>query len=171
MILNKQIRPDPVRTARPKGGLNWRHAMVEERTRRRPGFSREMPLCLADRQEWWVPAPGALRNPAATAVDQEYELIVAWVACAEDEAELSRAELALGIYLLDRNYRLGPDDFARLLEVPPGTHQSEAVRAAFRRVAAVHVPRQRIDEAAATSPGPAGWRGLISRCASLALGR
>jgi hypothetical protein len=172
MILKKQLRAaDPVPTILPRGMSNWREPMIDERVKRRPGFIPGMPIRLADHQEWWVPAPSDLRGPDAGSDDPEYAYLLEAVDDAEDAAELRRAELALGIFLLSRNYQFSPSEFAELLEVPPGSPRFEVVRAAFRGMADAHVPRRPPVEAVPPAEWSHGWRGVLSRCADRALGR
>jgi len=144
--------------------------MVDERVKRRPGFTPGMPIRLADHQELWVPALGDMRGPDAGSDDPEYAYLVDAVADAEDAAELRRAELALGIYLIGRNYQFSSSEFAELLEVSPSSPRFEAVRAAFRSMADAHVPRQRPEEFTPPAQWSHGWRGLLTRCADRAFG-
>jgi len=141
--------------------------MINERSRRLSGFSPGIPVSLADGREWWLPAPGEVIESEAP-IDPEYAALVEGIAFAEDAVERGRAELALGIYLLNRNYRLVPGDFQTLLEAPPGTLQSAKVRAALHAVAEAHLP----SHPAETPAPPWGhrWRGIIARFTGRTLG-
>lgn len=141
--------------------------MVNERSKRRRDFSQGIAVRLADGQEWWVPAPGQWLGHDRRMADPEYSLLVEGMADAENAVDLARAELALGIYLLDLNYRLQPDDYAELLDVTPGDPRSDAVRVALRILTEGHVPRRDLigDADGPAVPCSLGWRGVLSRCA------
>ncbi len=97
------------RTRQPSSGT-----MVDERSVRRPGFIEGTRIRLADGQSWSFPASQPDRD------DPEYDQVLRAVFEAEDDAERLRAELALTILLLARNYHLGPADYQELLGYPPG---------------------------------------------------
>ncbi|SIO61564.1 hypothetical protein SAMN05444166_6791 [Singulisphaera sp. GP187] len=68
---------------------------------------------LAD-GETWDPTVG---DPARQ--DPEFDALLAAAIDVEDHSEALRAELALTIYLLRRNYDLSPDELALLLTFTP----------------------------------------------------
>lgn len=111
--------------------------MLDEAVRRRVGFETGMAVRLADGQSWMVPwlsgGPGAWSAADREAVQAVWE--------AEDAAECRRAELALAIRLLGRNYRLGPDDLTALLLFEPGDPRLAEAQDAFRVMGWAHVER------------------------------
>jgi hypothetical protein len=123
--------------------------MLDEKALRHPDFLEGIPIRLADGQMWTFPAPTACRDGAGAgatpdaATDSEREALVAAVLEAEDRAERLRAELALAIHLLARNYRLGPADFLALLEFSPGDPALAALQRAFHEMALEHVRGER----------------------------
>src|SRR5262245_36529215 len=98
--------------------------MRDENALRRPDFLGGIPIRFADDQAWTLPepppgAPGEKRFlDNGTGLGPDYEAAVAAVLEAEDEPERLRAELALTILLLGRNYNLAPEDFQALLTFP-----------------------------------------------------
>src|SRR5437763_1354519 len=88
--------------------------MLDESRARRPGFVEGAWVRLSDGSEWSLPR----RDP--TCVDPEYDAQLRAVFEAEDSAGVLRAELALTIFLLLRNYVLPPRDLSRLLTFAPG---------------------------------------------------
>ncbi len=87
--------------------------MIDEPSARRPGFVDGPRVRLADGQSWSLP----LREPVG--LDPEYDALLALVLDAEDRAEGLRAELALTIFLLTRNYDLTPGSLDALLNIEP----------------------------------------------------
>lgn len=69
----------------------------------------EIDVPLSDGRIW------SLRMDGPAGEDPTLDALLACVIEAEDQAEVARAELALTIYLLDKNYRLGPNQLALLL--------------------------------------------------------
>jgi hypothetical protein len=138
--------------------------MLDEESLRRPDFLPGIPVRMADGQIWSLPktpdrypwmadggAPG--RIDAASGVGsldaedeaeeggglgQVYTATVAAVLDAEDETERLRAELALAIALLARNYDLGPADYQELLDSESGSPVTVAMQRAFHTVALEH---------------------------------
>src|SRR3954454_218699 len=126
--------------------------MPREYVLRRPGFHPGHAIRMADGQEWTLPGPGCPGISGA-----EYESLLAGLSEAEDEPERLRAELALAIYLLDRNYRLTPEDFTSLLGCPADDDRLARLQAGFRAAAAAHASHGRADlppNRAARSRGP-----------------
>jgi len=58
---------------------------------------------------------------------------------AEDDSELSRAELAFAIFLLGQNYDLSPVDYQRLLAFCPDSAEAIHWRLAFHELAHEHL--------------------------------
>ena len=87
--------------------------MVDEQARRRATFQEGTRIRLADGQFWSF--PGRWSDHA----DPEYDATFVAIFEAEDVAERLRAELALTILLLSRNYDLTPEQFQELLGFPP----------------------------------------------------
>lgn len=86
----------------------------DECSARRSAFVDGPRVRLADGGVWTLPHRDLSHD------DPEYDALVAAVFEAEDGAEALRAGLALTIFLLDRNYALGPDALSSLLTFPPG---------------------------------------------------
>lgn len=147
--------------------------MFDERARRRPDFFQGISIRLADGRDWWVPAPEDLIVADGESEDSDYVELIAAVAHAEDASDLGRAELALGIYLLERNYRLEAEELQILLEGPPDGSQAATVRASLRLIAEYHVPRQTVEELASGSalPRSSSWFGFLGRLAHRTFGR
>jgi len=123
--------------------------MRNELTLRRPDFRPGTPIRLADGQAWTFPAPTALEpinegrasNQRLSHDEAEYDALLAGVLEAEDVPERLRAELALAIHLLGRNYDLDPADFSRVLEFPPGDPDLAARQHDFHNLAVDHLGR------------------------------
>jgi hypothetical protein len=121
--------------------------MLDEKSLRHPDFLEGLPIRLADGQMWTFPTPPAPRDvdagespgAAVTPFDSDQEALVTAVLEAEDRAERLRAELALAIHLLARNYRLEPADFRALLEFSPGDPALAAMQGAFHDLALEHI--------------------------------
>ena len=86
--------------------------MVAEKSTRRPEFVEGRAVRLTDGQEWSLP----IRDPARH--EPEYDALLSVICEVEDRAEGMLAELALTIFLLNRNYDLAPTELARLLDFP-----------------------------------------------------
>jgi hypothetical protein len=82
---------------------------MDECAVRGEGFVAGRWVRLADGQEWSLPVRSAV------GVDPEYDALLGVVFEAESRAEGLRAELALTIFLLTRNYVLSSDALDRLL--------------------------------------------------------
>lgn len=139
---------------------------LEESTARRRGFVNGPSVRLADGHAWSLPP----RDPARD--DPEYDGLLAAVVEAEDQPEALRAGLALTIFLLDRNYMLGPDDLSALLSFPPCHPDLEALQRtvdAFAREAAGGLRRTRVvadveDEGGICDRiGASPWSRLLTR--------
>jgi hypothetical protein len=113
--------------------------MLDERALRRQDFLHGTPIRLADGQWWSFPAP----TEAIGAGHPDYDDTVAMIPEAEDEVERVRAELALAICLLERNYDLPPGGLLALLCYAPDNPALAEVQRAFRRVAHEHVIQPR----------------------------
>jgi hypothetical protein len=118
--------------------------MLDEQAYRRPDFVGGILIRLADGQSWSFPsavAPGAARDGATNggAFGSDYAVLLEAVREADDETERLRAELALAIYLLARNYDLGPNDYQELLGWAPGSPELAAGQQAFHDLATTHL--------------------------------
>ncbi|HEX8203625.1 MAG TPA: hypothetical protein VF590_24325 [Isosphaeraceae bacterium] len=114
--------------------------MHDEVALRRPDFLSGSPIALADGQQWTFPAPPPRLVPGTAAgFGADYTATVAAIREAEDEVERLRAELALAICLLERNYDLGPAALFDLLGYPPGTPALTAAQKELHRLALEHV--------------------------------
>lgn len=116
---------------------------------------------MADDQEWTIPDPGCPEVRGA-----EYEALLQALTEAGDEADLLRAELALTIYLLCRNYRLAPDDYSAILGVSGDDDRLARVQAGCRAAASAHIARGRASlpqQPDRTGPGPEGRRSGLAR--------
>src|SRR4051794_3064968 len=152
------------RSARLRGACCVLEAgsMRDERKMRRPGFLDGPSIRLGDGQLWAFPSPdgiasasdhgAATRTASDAAVDLEFEATLRAVIEAEDEAEQLRAELALAIYLLSRNYDLGPADYRAILG-PPSSQTLEAMKQSFHQLAMDHIRSYR--RGAPIEPGAA----------------
>lgn len=129
--------------------------MPGESDLRRDDFLPGIPVVLADGAAWTMPGPPpwpatAVADPRHATFAAEYAANVAMVMEAEDEAERCRAELALAIVLLGRNYRLGPAEYRVALAPEPGSPAAAALAVRLREAAEPHVDRAR----AAPCPAP-----------------
>jgi hypothetical protein len=150
--------------------------MLDEPTRRRPDFLPGSPIRLADGQLWTFPAPA---HEAEFGPD--YPAAIAAVDEAEDRAERLRAELALAILLLCRNYDLSPDALSGLLRYAPGNPALAQLQEAFGRLAREHAgPSRSAPDADADLPfngwrlhyataAPPGWLRRVARTLQRAL--
>lgn len=109
--------------------------MVDERAARRSTFADGTGVRMANGQVWVL--PGRL----ADADDPEYDACLLAVVEAEDRTELLRAELALTILLLSRNYHLKPGDFQDLLGFAPDDPALGEMQDAVHEVAIEHAQR------------------------------
>ena len=94
--------------------------MLNENSCRRSSFQNGTGIRLADGNIWIIPAANTL-NEAVGPLDMAHETLPCLVDAvweSEDRSELLRAELALMIHLLGRNYQLGPGEYRSLLEIP-----------------------------------------------------
>lgn len=118
---------------------------IDESALRRRDFLPGSAIRLADNQYWTFPAPPSPLGPAsgtpgeAADLGPDYYAAVDAVREAEDHVEQLRAELALAICLLVRNYVLGPDTLFALLDYPPGDPARLASQREFHRVALEHL--------------------------------
>jgi hypothetical protein len=120
--------------------------MCNERALRRPDFLPGLPIRLADGQCWTFPVPRASSGSPERVAPGEllglfgdgYAPTLAAVLEAEDESERLRAELALAIFLLGRNYDLSPAVFREILSFRPGDAALVEMQRAFHEVAVEH---------------------------------
>jgi hypothetical protein len=121
--------------------------MPTEDIHRRPGFQSGRSIRLADGQEWVFPAPVTRgtgdAEDADIAADSSYLALLRALEEAEDRAELRRAELALTIHLLGRNYDLGPEDYQRLLGLTPGSPELARMQDELHELVWAHLEQLR----------------------------
>jgi len=135
--------------------------MPSESALRRPGFCPGQAIRMADDQEWTIPDPGCTEVRGA-----EYESLLQALTEAGDEADLLRAELALTIYLLSRNYRLTPEDYTAILGVSGDDDRLARVQAGCRAAASAHIARGRASlphQPDRKGPEPESWRSGLAR--------
>ncbi len=118
-------------------------ATIDEASARRPGFVAGPTVRLSDGSEWSLP----LREPSG--VDLEYDGLLRMVAESSHPDETLRAELALTIFLLTRNYDLTAQSLGRLLRFAPG---DPALIVLQRDVHAIARESLRRVQAGATAP-------------------
>jgi len=83
---------------------------LDEVSMRHPSFVKGKGIRLADGQTWWLP------ERSSDPVDDEYDAVLDLLTQCEDHAETLRAELAMTIFLLKRNYDLALDELCFLLK-------------------------------------------------------
>jgi hypothetical protein len=103
--------------------------VLDEPSVRTPWFVDGPRVRLADGQEWSLP----LREPYGD--DLEYDSLLALVTGSEDHAETLRAELALSIFLLTRNYELSPEALDSILRFASDDPDLNALQRAVHEVA------------------------------------
>jgi hypothetical protein len=111
--------------------------MLDEKSRRKPGFSEGHAVTLADGQQWTLPKPRIRFRPRI--VDGQVEIgggpsfgpefdakldILFGVADAEP-AERLRVKFEVAVRLLLANYDLSADDLAALIVLEPGDPASD----------------------------------------------
>ena len=136
--------------------------MRDPRVLRSPTYRDGSGVRLADGQDWIMPAPPASDGPeqVATVLGEDYEALVMAVAEAIDESERRLAELCLAIYLLGRNYDLGPSDYQALLEHPAGDPALAKLQSALREIADAHI-RGLARRAPSANPTAVHWQAVV----------
>lgn len=155
--------------------------MIFESTRRRISFTEGVEVVLADGQGWMLPfdvhlsepLPGSPRRPGTLPDIAEPELrqLLRDALDAESEYDARLCDLSLAIYLLRRNYELGPDELQSLLGFSSDSAEGLALRrqlrslvaeAARRRVAPLNV-RPEPPHHAGLRPSLQHWIGRLRR--------
>jgi hypothetical protein len=123
--------------------------MLDESALRRPAFLDGADVRLADGGIWTFPLPPKDRGSVSSKEEYEarcealfgngYVSTLRYVIESEDGLERLKAELALGILLLDRNYKLDSVAFRLLLEFPPRDPALGVVQNALHEIAGRHV--------------------------------
>jgi hypothetical protein len=113
--------------------------MLDEPSMRRADFLPGTPVRLADGGWWTIPSPAPGSEAPAAPPIERYEALLAAIDEAEDEPERTRAELALAIGLLARNYQLSPPSFRILLHWSADDAGGVEMQRMFRRVALEHL--------------------------------
>jgi len=112
--------------------------MVDEQALRRPSYVEGTRIRLADGQLWTFPDHPPYKE------DLEHIAVLREVGEAEDAADLLRAELALAIYLLSRNYHLTPKDFQEILEFASGDRALAEMQRSVHEIATRHIRALRL---------------------------
>jgi hypothetical protein len=129
--------------------------MVDEQALRRPDFVEGRRILLANGQEWSVPDNPALQD------DAEHIALLRAIGESEDQADCHRAELALTILLLSRNYDLSPLDYQAILGFRPSDPSLAALQHAIHDLAVEQLRAlPRLSEANSKPPAPqeTHWR-------------
>jgi hypothetical protein len=113
--------------------------MVDELLSRRSSFRQGRRIELADRQVWTLPLPSRERVGIAWPPTGDYPAHIQSMIEAEDDSELSRAELAFAIFLLGQNYDLSPLDYEQLLAFGPDSAKAIHWRFALHELAHEHL--------------------------------
>ena len=95
--------------------------MIDEPSRRRPGFLRGPLVQLADGREWAFSAETAALGPALGG-------LLDGIVEAENRPEVLRAGLALALFLITTNYDLAPEELQALLAFPTGGRVEHRVK-------------------------------------------
>jgi hypothetical protein len=103
--------------------------MVDEQALRRPDFVEGRRILLGNGQRWSFPDHPPLHD------DAEHIASLRAIGEAEDRADRLRAELALTILLLSRNYDLSPSDYQAILSFPPSDPSLAALQDAIHELA------------------------------------
>jgi hypothetical protein len=138
---------------------------ADERSLRQPTFVEGTRIPLADGQTWSLPWRWSDQ------ADPEYDAMLRAILEAEDESDRLRAELALTLFLLARNYRLTPDIYRRLLDFRPRSPLLEQMQRAVRAFTVEQMRSLPLTEARPCDEAPAGTvslrRKMLARLAWL----
>jgi hypothetical protein len=104
--------------------------MIDENALCLPTFVEGTRITLANGQAWSLP------DPSSFGEDQNHQALLRAIVEAEDEPERLRAELALTIFLLSRNYRLTSADYMAVLDYGPGDPALGELQAVVHELAA-----------------------------------
>ena len=114
--------------------------MQEEQSLRRDDFGWGVPVRLADRQTWNFPTPHELiERDLPNDLASEYFALTRGVVEAESLMDLTRAELALALFLLRRNYELTPAVCFQVLGFAPNDPELRSMQQAVHVLAMDHV--------------------------------
>jgi hypothetical protein len=102
--------------------------MVDEKALRRADFVEGRHILLANGQEWSFPDHPPHRD------DAEHIALLRAIGESEDQADRLRAELALTILLLSRNYDLSPSDYQAILGFRPSDRSLAALQHAIHEL-------------------------------------
>lgn len=119
--------------------------MLDPSNYRRSDSRDGVAVALADDHRWVVPSPPSADDASNHPFGPKYGALLDAILEAEDLAEVSRAELALLIYLLEINYHLTPQQLQSILLFPPETSTAHAAQSAFHSIALAHL-RAHADE-------------------------
>jgi hypothetical protein len=135
--------------------------MFDERSRRREGFAAGVPVRLSDGGTWMLP----VRDPER--VEPDYDALLNVVFEAEDRSEGLRSELALTIYLLDRNYDLSGDELGALLSFEANDPALAELQEAAHRVVLESARRLRVGGRGVSPKGARAGQSRVRRLAGL----
>jgi len=113
--------------------------VVDELSSRRSRFQPGNPICLANDQEWTLPAPAEDSEFVVGSAEAEYLGLIHAVQEAEDQSERRLAELALAIFLIGLNYQLSSSDLANLFTFQPRSQKLADSQHAFESLARDHI--------------------------------
>ncbi len=110
---------------------------IDERARRKPGYSEGIKVTMADGQQWAIPKPrirfkprivdGKVEIGGGPSFGPEFDdkLDVLFGVIEADPAERLRVKFEVVVRLLAANYDLNPDQFAELIVLEPGDPASD----------------------------------------------
>ena len=136
--------------------------MFNERTCRSLSFQDGTEVRLADGDFWTLPAAAALlkQGETSSSADEGLSGLLGAILEAEDRSEQLRAELALAIHLLGRNYRLGPGEYRAILGFAPDSPLLGASQQTFHAIAMDYATR--LCSRSTRSPEPATATALLA---------
>jgi hypothetical protein len=136
--------------------------ILDENPRREGGSAAGVPVRLTDGRTWVL----AARDPGRA--EPEYDALLDAVFEAEDRSEVLRAELALTVYLLDRDHGLAPGRLTALLSFPAGDPALAGLQEAVHGLVMESARRLRTYQVGESGAGyprahrPAGPLGILS---------
>lgn len=114
---------------------------------RRSDIRTNLSVHLADGQAWPLPDRAATIHPAHV-----YEALLDSIVAADDQNDMLRAELALGIYLIVSNYDLPPLILNALLEFPQNDPELTRLQTELHTLAMEHIRAYRRSSDASIPP-------------------
>jgi hypothetical protein len=123
--------------------------MVDEQALRRSTFAEGARIRLANGQAWSFPDHLPYKD------DLEHLALLREIIEAEDAADCLRAELALAILLLSRNYNLTPGNFQAILEFAPGDPALSEMQRSVHELATDQI--RALGRSPDSKPGPSSF--------------